>query len=94
MAKGYKLSVLTAEGELYRTRKAEFVVLPAAEGELGVLDSHVPLVVTLGEGTLRITQAGGAEDVLRVSGGFADIAQNREGDTEVSVLADSGERVG
>ena len=86
----YSLSVLTAEGELYRTSKAEFVVLPATEGELGVLDRHVPLVVTLGAGPLEVTEGGDA-DVLFVAGGFADISQDEEGHTHISVLADAGE---
>jgi F-type H+-transporting ATPase subunit epsilon len=88
----YHLTVLTAEGELYRTRHAEFVVLPGTEGELGVLDHHVPLVVTLSAGGLRVTHQGGEEEVLFVTGGFADIARNESGETEVSVLADTGER--
>lgn len=92
MAETYNLQVLTAEGELYRTDNAEFVVLPGSEGELGVLDRHVPLVVTLKAGPLRITHAGGDEEIFFVAGGFADISQDSEHQTTVSVLADSGER--
>ena len=94
MAPKYRLEVLTAEGELYRTDDAEFVVLPGAEGELGVLDHHVPLVVTLSAGPLTITQENSQEEVLFVAGGFADISQDKDGETLVSVLADAGERAG
>ncbi|MDP9325617.1 MAG: ATP synthase F1 subunit epsilon [Candidatus Dormibacteraeota bacterium] len=92
MAPTYRLHVLTVEGELYRTDDAEFTVLPGADGELGILDRHVPLVVTLKPGPLTITHGSGEDEVLFVAGGFADISRDPEGKTVVAVLADSGER--
>ena len=92
MAARFHVSVLTAEGALYQSDRAEFVVLPAAEGELGVLDRHVPLVALLKPGPMTVTQEGGDEEVLYVSGGFVDISRDAEGGTTVTVLADSGER--
>jgi F-type H+-transporting ATPase subunit epsilon len=92
LASTYHLEVLTLEGELYRTDDAEFVVLPGADGELGILDRHVPLVVTLRPGPLTISHQGGEDEILFVAGGFADISRDPEGDTVVSVLADAGER--
>jgi F-type H+-transporting ATPase subunit epsilon len=84
-----KVAVMTAEGPLYQG-DAEFVVLPAAEGELGVLPRHSPLVAVLKAGALRTTTAG-EEDYFVVSGGFVDIAHRAE-ETAVTVLADAGER--
>ncbi|HEV3232874.1 MAG TPA: ATP synthase F1 subunit epsilon [Candidatus Dormibacteraeota bacterium] len=83
------LSVLTAEGRLYDA-EAEFVVLPAEEGELGILPEHSPIVALLKPGALRAT-VGGEVELFFVSGGFVDVARSGA-DTSVTVLADTGER--
>ena len=64
---------------------ADFVVLPAAGGEMGVLPGHQPFLVQLGEGEVRITDG---EQVRRfaVSGGFAEIK-----DDQVSLFAETAE---
>jgi F-type H+-transporting ATPase subunit epsilon len=80
---------MTAEGALYQG-DADFVVVPAEEGELGVLPRHSPLVAVLKAGAVR-TSHGDDEDVYFVSGGFVDVAREGE-DTRVTVLADAGER--
>src|SRR5713101_7928134 len=94
MAGDLHVSVLTAEGGLF-DGAADFVVVPGSDGELGILDGHVPLVATLKAGPLRVT-AGGDEDVLFVSGGFVEMGREpgdgAEERTAVTVLADSGER--
>jgi F-type H+-transporting ATPase subunit epsilon len=89
LSETFNVSVLTAEGELYN-QAAESVVVPAAEGELGVLARHSPLVAILKPGPLRVT-TGADEEVFFVSGGFVDVALE-DGKTQVTVLADSGER--
>jgi F-type H+-transporting ATPase subunit epsilon len=92
LAATFHVKVLTAEGQLYESDRAEFVVVPSADGEMGVLDRHVPLVALLKPGPMTVTEEGGDEDVLYVSGGFADISRDAEDRTTVTVLADSGER--
>jgi F-type H+-transporting ATPase subunit epsilon len=89
----FPVSVLTAEGRLYGA-EAEFVVVPAAEGELGILDRHEPLLALLTAGPLRVIKdgVGGDEEVLFVSGGFVDVGRDENDKTVVTVLADTGER--
>jgi F-type H+-transporting ATPase subunit epsilon len=89
MANEFPVSVLTAEGELMRT-DAEMVVVPAADGEIGILDRHVPLLALLKAGPLRVV-SGRGEDVFYVSGGFVDVGRDEDDKTVVTVLADSGE---
>ncbi|MHB8509087.1 MAG: ATP synthase F1 subunit epsilon [Candidatus Dormibacteria bacterium] len=89
MAHTLHLSVLTAAGRLHDS-EAEFVVLPASEGELGILPEHSPLVAVLKAGSLRAT-VGSEHEFFFVSGGFVDVARDGEA-TTVTVLADSGER--
>ena len=85
----FPVSVLTAEGELLSTQ-AEMVVIPAADGEIGILDRHVPLLALLKPGPLRVVR-GDHEDVFFVSGGFVDVGRDEKDNTVVTVLADSGE---
>jgi F-type H+-transporting ATPase subunit epsilon len=64
---------------------ADFVVLPAADGEMGVLPGHMPFLVQLAEGEVRVTEN---KQVKRfaVSGGFAEIKDN-----VVSLFAETAE---
>jgi len=55
--------------------KAEFIVLPMVDGELGVLPAHAPFIGRLGKGELRITHAGVIQK-WQVSGGFAQVRSN------------------
>jgi F-type H+-transporting ATPase subunit epsilon len=59
------------------------VVIPAAEGELGVLPQHSPMIVLLRGGTIRLYEGAQVTERLFVSGGFAEITPQR-----VTVLAD------
>jgi len=66
------------------------VIIPAADGEIGILDRHVPLLAVLKAGPLRVVN-GADEDVFFVSGGFVDVGRDEKDKTVVTVLADSGE---
>lgn len=48
------------------------VVIPAYDGELGVLPGHTPLIARLGYGELR-TRAGDSVNRYYVDGGFAQV---------------------
>ena len=55
--------------------RADFVVLPMIDGELGVLPPHAPLIGRLGNGELRITD-GDTVQKWHITGGFAQIRAN------------------
>lgn len=61
---------------------AESVVVPAHDGELGILPGHARLLAKLGVGVLRVT-AGGKTLEMFIEGGFVQVADNR-----VTVLTD------
>ncbi len=67
---------------------ADFVVLPAYGGEMGVLPGHQSFLVQLAAGEVRVT-AGGEVKHFAVSGGFAEI----KNDT-VSLFAERAEDAG
>ncbi len=62
------------------------VEIPGAEGYLGVLPGHTPLLVALQVGALRYRK-GDEETFLSVAFGFAEVTPDR-----VRILADTAER--
>jgi len=80
-----ELVVVTPERQLLRVRAVE-VQLPGANGALGILPGHAPLITELGIGELsyRGAQQTGHFAVVR---GFAEVLPDR-----VTVLAEIAER--
>lgn len=82
----YPLRVVSVERSLFEG-DIEFMVATGADGELGVLARHAPLMTILKPGPLRIQETyGGEEQVLFVGGGFLEVLPDR-----VTVLADVAE---
>lgn len=79
-----KLEVLTPTRAAFEGA-ADAVVLPAVDGECGVLPGHAPYLTLLGEGVLTYRD-GARTGALRIRGGFALVS----GDA-VRVLAESAE---
>jgi len=75
------LEIVTPEARVY-SDTIETVVIPTAEGEVGILPGHIPLLTQVEDGELRVTKNGQTE-LLIVGGGFAQV----EGD-RVRVLAE------
>jgi F-type H+-transporting ATPase subunit epsilon len=63
------------------------VQLPGADGYLGVLPGHAPLITELGIGELTYHTANGQTGLLAIIRGFAEVLPER-----VSVLAETAER--
>jgi F-type H+-transporting ATPase subunit epsilon len=81
MARTLRLEIVTPEAKAY-SEDVEMVVLPGADGELGVYPQHVPVLTTLKPGELRVFKSG-KETSLAVGEGFAEITG-----TAISVLTD------
>ncbi|PJI84781.1 F0F1 ATP synthase subunit epsilon [Luteimicrobium subarcticum] len=56
--------------------KARLVVAPAADGEVGVMAGHTPLLSVLKPGTIRIRLAEGGSVEADVDGGFISVDSN------------------
>ncbi len=69
-----QLAVITPERQVVQAEASE-VILPAHDGQLGVLRDRAPLMCELGVGTLRYTANGVSEQVF-VDGGFAQVNDN------------------
>jgi F-type H+-transporting ATPase subunit epsilon len=82
-----KLTVVTPERELLSETVVE-VQLPGADGYLGVLPGHAPLITELGVGELTYQPTKSIEStVLAIMSGFAEVLPDR-----VTVLAETAER--
>ncbi len=82
----YPLRVVSVERNLFEG-DVEFIIANGADGELGVMARHAPLMTVLKPGPLRIQEVmGGSEEVLFVGGGFLEVLPDR-----VTVLADVAE---
>lgn len=82
----YPLRVVSVERSLFEG-EVEFMIANGADGELGVLARHAPLMTVLKPGPLRIQETyGGTEELLFVGGGFLEVLPDR-----VTVLADVAE---
>ena len=68
------LLVITPERQVLEA-SADAVVIPAHDGELGVLRDRAPVLCELGIGQLRYTQAGVPRRVF-IDGGFAQVIEN------------------
>lgn len=70
-----EVTVIGPEASVFRG-PADALVVPAFDGEVGILPHHAPLMTLLGRGTLTVKH--GAE-VRRftVQGGFLQVVSNR-----------------
>ncbi len=76
MPSPFHCTVVTPEAEVFDDSVSS-VVLPAHDGQMGVLHLHAPMMVQLGEGALQITPVNGAQQKLRIKGGFAQVKDNK-----------------
>ncbi|HOB29073.1 MAG: F0F1 ATP synthase subunit epsilon [Dethiobacteria bacterium] len=77
--------VVTPERKILK-EEVESVIAPGAEGYLGVLPRHTPLLTTLKPGVVYYRKLGDGTERMAVSGGFMEAGPDR-----VVVLADTAE---
>ena len=80
--KTFSCEVLTPDGTVCRL-EAVSVVLPASDGQLGVLGGRSPMVAKIGAGLLTIDPPKGERKGYFIDGGFAEM---RSG--ELTILAE------
>lgn len=68
------VAVISPERTIYEG-EADAVVVPAWDGEVGILRGHAPMVVLLGEGDLRVRHDD-REERFFVSGGFLQVVED------------------
>jgi F-type H+-transporting ATPase subunit epsilon len=89
MAMTMQVDVVSAE-ELIYSGVAEFIAVPAENGEIGVLPRHAPMLSKMRPGAVRIKAANVDDEVvLFVSGGLLEVQTH-----SVTILADTAIRGG
>jgi F-type H+-transporting ATPase subunit epsilon len=63
--------------KLLLSRDVDMVVIPASEGDMGVLEGHAPMMVTLRGGIVSLYSGDQVTDTLFVAGGFAEVTPER-----------------
>ena len=81
-----RLEIITAERIVLTEEMVDSVRVPGADGVVGILPRHAPLMTTLAPGEL-IMRKGEEEESFFVTGGFLEVRDN-----QVAVLADASER--
>jgi F-type H+-transporting ATPase subunit epsilon len=84
--KDFNVSVISPERRLFEGT-ATFLVVPAYDGEMGILHGHAPLMALLGNGVLRVETGSGTRR-FNVSGGFLQVIEN-----QASVLSERAEEI-
>nr|WP_294529775.1 ATP synthase F1 subunit epsilon [uncultured Rhodopila sp.] len=70
------LEIVSPE-KLLLSRPVDMVVIPGSEGDIGVLEGHTPMIVTLRGGTIDLYEGDKIVEQLFVHGGFAEVTPER-----------------
>ena len=81
----FELSIVTPEKTAINMNVVS-VTVPSSDGYIGIWAHHAPLMTSMRIGCLEYITEGGVREVLAVSNGFVEVADNK-----VIILADSVE---
>ena len=70
------LEIVSPE-RLLLSRPVDMVVIPASEGDMGVLEGHAPMIVMLRGGVIALYEGEQITDQMYVAGGFAEVTPER-----------------
>ena len=68
---------LVSPQRLVKSQLVEMVVVPGAEGDLGVLSGHSPLIAEVRPGVIDIHDNGKVSERIFIAGGFCEISPER-----------------
>jgi F-type H+-transporting ATPase subunit epsilon len=86
MANMFQLEIVTPAKQLVKDVQAEEAQIPGANGYLGILPGHAPLITELAVGVITY-RASGETQTLSVAWGFAEVLPDK-----VTILAEAAER--
>ena len=83
-----EVDVVAADRRVWRG-EARMVSAPAADGDMGILPGHTPVLAVLRRGKVRITTVDGAVRLVQVDEGFLSVDSDR-----VTVVVHSASEIG
>ncbi len=86
MAKSFKLEIVVPDHTVL-VEEPSSVIAPGVMGSFGILHGHAPLMAELAPGVVTVTYPDLSDELVAISGGFLQVADNH-----VVILADSAER--
>ena len=72
MADKLQFDLVSPERLLF-SGQVDMVAIPGAEGDMGIMAGHAPVMATLRPGIVNIDEAGKAQQRIFVRGGFAEV---------------------
>ena len=85
MANTFRVDVVSPEATVW-SGEATIVIARTADGELGIMADHQPLMGSLATGAIEIESASGQRTTIGVHGGFLQVLDN-----QVTFLTDRAE---
>ena len=67
---------LVSPEKLLMSQDVEMAIIPGVEGDMGVLQEHMPVISILRPGVVTLMKDGKVEERLFVEGGFVEITQD------------------
>jgi F-type H+-transporting ATPase subunit epsilon len=77
-----KLEIITPDKKLFEG-SVKSAVFPGSEGSFGIMNDHAPMIATLKEGKVELTEENNNKLSFDVKGGVVEVRKN-----EVIVLAE------
>lgn len=71
-----KLEIVTPQELILSTEDVSYVHAPGTEGDFGILDNHAPMVATLKNGPLTVTDSKNKETKYQIEQGFLQVSHN------------------
>jgi len=72
----YHLQILTPEDTFF-DGDIQSLIIPGTSGDLGILSNHAPLITSLKEGTVTITDQNKKKSFYKVNDGFFEVKKNQ-----------------
>ena len=76
MSEGFKLEIVNPEKSFLSKDGVSEVVVPAFEGEMGILKDHISIISFLKPGLVRVFESGSNEETYYVEDGIIEFKNN------------------
>ena len=76
MSEGFKLEIVNPEKSFLSKDEVSEVVVPAFEGDMGILKDHISIISFLKPGLVRVVESGSNEETYYVEDGIIEFKNN------------------